>query len=183
MVNWTKGVFKTFGDSPELKTGQNAADALGISRSEMWSAIAKRGAKWWADLEPHPWAKDFYEELCRIDEVVILTSPSHIASAHAGKAQWIKKFFGGNFRNYILTKRKDLLAKPGDILIDDHDNNCEAFTQAGGIGIIFPAPWNKAHEDSHRAMDKVLENISLVYPRYVPPASEEYVSVDSGKAT
>ena len=174
MVNWTKGVFDIYKEYPKLKPGQSAADALEITRTEMWSQIMKRGTKWWAELEPQPWAKDFFEELSKIDEVVILTSPSHIAAAHTGKAQWMKKFFGGGFRQYIMTKRKDLLARPGDILIDDMDKNIEAFTQAGGIGVIFPFPWNHAHEDTKRGVAKVLENLSQVYPRYTPPKVEEF---------
>lgn len=174
ITNWTQGVFDIYGRSPKIKTGQNAADALGISRSEMWREIAKRGTKWWRDLAPQPWAKEFYEELCRIDEVVILTSPSHIAAAHTGKAEWMKDFFGGNFRQYIMTKRKDLLARPGDILIDDHEHNCDAFTQAGGIGVLFPRPWNRAHKDSNRAVEKVLEDLANIFPRYTPPSSEEF---------
>ena len=181
MVNWDKGVFSLWGRYPEIKPGQSCADALGVKKGEIWARITKRGAKWWAELEPHPWAKEFYEELCRIDEVVILTSPSHIPTGASGKTQWMKKFFGGNFRQYIMTSRKDLLAKPGDILIDDMDKNIEAFTQAGGIGVLFPRPWNKASEHSNQAVAKVLEAIAQVYPRYTPPPSEGLEFADSWK--
>lgn len=173
-VNWTQGVFTLYkgnnlSSHPKVKPGQNAAQALGITKTEMWSKIAKSGAKWWADLEPQPWARDFYQELSRIDQVMFLTSPSHIPDAHKGKVQFLHKFFGRGFRDYIMTKHKYLLAKPGDVLIDDHEHNTEAFTQAGGIGIVFPRLWNKRSKDSHRAVEKVLEDLSQVYPRYTPP--------------
>ena len=170
MVKWTDGAFKLFGEelTPErfMSIDVNAAEALGVEKSEVWARISKAGTKWWAELEPHPWARSFYEELSRIDEVVILSSPSHIPAAAAGKVKWMKSFFGGNFRQYILTKRKDLLAKPGDVLIDDTNKNVDKFNQNGGNGILFPRPWNRARKDSHRAVDKVLNTLTQLYPRY-----------------
>ena len=41
MVNWTKGVFDIYKEYPKLKPGQSAADALEITRTEMWSQIMK----------------------------------------------------------------------------------------------------------------------------------------------
>lgn len=174
LTRWTDGVFDLYGKHPKVKPGQNASAALGISNSEMWEKITEEGAKWWAGLKPQPWARQLYKELAQIDEVVILTSPSHIPSAHAGKAYWLKEFFGPNFRDYILTSRKELLGKSGDdILIDDHDHNVKAFTQAGGIGIIFPRMWNSAHQESKQAVEVVLDNIAQIYPRYTPPHVRE----------
>ena len=178
MVNWNKGAYGLWGKTVPNKLHEQyvpggAADLLGVKKGDIWARITVRGAKWWSELEPQPWARALYEELCKLDEVVILTSPSHIPSAAAGKTTWIKKFFGGNFRNYIMTSRKELLAKPGDILIDDHDKNIEKFTQAGGIGILFPFPWNKEFKDSNDGVAKVLEKIAQVYPRYTPPSTKE----------
>jgi 5'(3')-deoxyribonucleotidase len=172
LVNWTQGVFDLFGKNPKVKPGQAAAEALGVKKNDLWREVKKGGAKWWAGLRPQPWAMEFYQELARIDEVVLLTSPSHLPAAASGKTMWIKDFFGFNFRDYILTSRKDLLAKPGDVLIDDHDKNVTAFTQAGGIGVIFPRMWNHAAKDSKDAVEVVLDAMSQIYPRYTPPHTE-----------
>jgi 5'(3')-deoxyribonucleotidase len=169
-VNWTKGVFDLFGEelTPEVfkDIDVNAAEALGVKKSEIWARISRAGHKWWAELEPHPWSRFFFEELSRIDEVIILSSPSHIPAGSSGKVKWMKNFFGGNFRQYILTSRKDLLAKPGDVLIDDINKNVDAFNQNGGNGILFPRPWNRSKKDSHRPVEKVLYTLSKLYPRY-----------------
>ena len=173
ITRWSDGVCELYGEFPKIKPGQNVCDALGITKTDMWKEVKKAGAKWWANLKPQPWAKHLYQELSRIDEVVILTSPSHLAAAAAGKTMWLKDFFGFNFKDYILTSRKELLAKPGDVLIDDHDYNTAAFTQAGGIGVIFPRMWNSAAKDSKYAVEIVLDNMAQIYPRYSPP-SEDY---------
>lgn len=173
MVNWHKGVFDLFGRYPQIKPGQDASHSLGIKKGELWARITKAGADWWANLEPQPWARKFYEELIKVDEVVVLTSPSHIPSAAAGKTQWMKDFFGGNFRDYILTSRKELLAQAGTILIDDHDDNIDGFNQHGGVGVLFPRYWNKGFENHNGAVEVVSEVLAQIYPRFKPQFLEE----------
>lgn len=171
MVDWDGGVFELYG-KPRLyptKYNERVADLLGVSKSEIWEKIRKAGEKWWVNLKPQPWAQSFYDELNSIDEVRILSSPSHIAEGSSGKVKWMQNFFGGNFRSYILTSLKDSAAKPGAVLIDDMDENIDIFNQAGGIGIIFPRMWNRAWKDTDNAISVVLENLSKIYPHYKPP--------------
>lgn len=173
MVNFEQGIKDLLNKNVKVKPGQEIHQALGISRDEMWREIKKVGAKWWANLDPQPWAEELYDELCKIDEVMILTAPSRLPEAHAGKAEWMHRFFGKRFREYIMTKHKWKLARPGDVLIDDWDGNIEAFTEAGGIGITFPCPWNKAHKDTKDAFNKVLDDLSFIYPKYTPPSMRD----------
>ena len=69
------------------------------------------------------------------------------------------------FRRYALTPQKHLLAGPNRILIDDNDRNIEAFRAAGGIGILFPQPWNANHESQTNKTAYVQEClINAIYP-------------------
>jgi len=158
MVDWQGGVYKLFGENPE-KTDGMAHEVLGVSKSEIWKRVYRAGSKWWAELEPTPWARELYDGLQKLGEVVILSSPSHIAAGSSGKVRWMKDFFNGNFRDYILTSRKELLAKPGDILVDDLEKNTTKFTDHGGTGILFPCPWNSARADVDRALEVTLKAV------------------------
>jgi len=172
--NWTKATCKLLGRKvPKFnanRTSQRLNVELGISSSDMWKPIEKAGVDFWLNIPPHPWFKDFYRELCRLDEVLFLTSPSHVASASMGKVMWLERHIEKGFRDYILTKHKHRLAKDSScILIDDHNGNIDAFNQAGGIGILFPAPWNRQFRNSGRAVEYVYEQLKLIYPRWTPP--------------
>jgi 5'(3')-deoxyribonucleotidase len=168
MVDFHGGVFKLFGENPSDHNGL-AHEVLGVPKGEVWKRVYKAGEKFWVNLEPTPWARELYNELGRADEVVICTSPSHIPAGSSGKVKWMKKFFNGNFRDYILTSRKECLAKPGDILVDDMEKNTDLFTEKGGNGLLFPRPWNRNRKDSDNAMMVTLETISQLYSWYTPP--------------
>ena len=170
MVDWQGGVYKLFKEITPAGQGL-AHEVLGVSKSEIWKRVYRAGSEWWAELEPTPWAHELYDELCRAGEVVILSSPSHIPAGASGKVKWMKKFFNGNFRDYVLTSRKELLAKKGDILIDDMESNIAKFSQNGGDGILFPRPWNYNADKSDRAFEVTLNLVSQLCPYYKPPTS------------
>lgn len=177
-TGWTEGACNAMGlEIPEFEPGQKLFQALGCKSGEMWDVIQKAGSSFWANLSPQPWFKEMYYELCRMDEVVFLTSPSHLASPASGKIEWFHKHVKPNFRNYILTNRKELLAKPGDVLIDDTDRNVDEFIQAGGIGIVFPRPWNRQHANSGDPLSYLFLTLKQIYPRWSPQFSERDVNV------
>ena len=190
--NWTKGTCDLLGvevpqfeatehaDNAELRLrGQKLYQALGCKSGEMWDAIQAAGSSFWANLPPQPWFQELYYELCRMDEVIFLTSPSHLASPASGKIQWLHRNIKNNFRNFIITNRKELLAKPGDILIDDHNGNIDEFTQAGGIGLLFPRPWNRQYANSDDPLKPLFRSLKQIYPRWSPQFSECGVDVIS----
>jgi len=55
--------------------------------------------------------------------------------------------FEGHGPELVLTRDKSLLARPRAVLVDDSDANVDAFRAAGGAGIVFPQPWNRAVAD------------------------------------
>ena len=127
----------------------NTYKAAGVSEKAMWSAVGKAGRELWSKMRVLPWAHELYEKLSEIGDVVFLTSPTWDPESLAGKLEWLQRFTKRkDFRDYVVTNRKDLLAGPGVVLIDDRPENCRSFRAAGGRAILFPAAWQGSSEDN-----------------------------------
>lgn len=120
----------------------------GVPQDEFWAVLDNEGPEFWAGLPALPWAL----QLCYLVRNKVLngfhiaTSPSRAPASSMGKVHWLQKFFDPGFRRYMLGSHKHLMAKPGVVLIDDSDEKCEKFIEAGGSAILFPQPWNANHE-------------------------------------
>lgn len=112
---------------------------------EFWERV-NGDSQFWELLEPLPWMKRLIQEVERYDRNWhVVSSPSHCPSSYLGKTIWLKNQFGSKFNRFALTPHKYLFAKPGVILIDDHEKNVETFREAGGEAILFPAHHNVLH--------------------------------------
>ena len=118
---------------------QGANDLL---KDGIWDAVTEAGADWWENLEALPWAKTLWTKLNEISKVCICTSfgnlvthPTFSANAAAGKVLWTKKHLDTN--RIAICPRKELLAHPNAILIDDCERNIKAFDRSGGIGKLW----------------------------------------------
>lgn len=134
-----------------------------ITLEQFWTPINARGIGFWRDLEPTPFGLDLLKLLarCSCEDVYVLTSPGPTIDSYVGKISWLKKQFSEVFRNFIITEFKHFLASPTSILIDDREEMVDKFTQAGGMGITFPARGNSLH--SWR--DKPLEHVERMLRR------------------
>lgn len=97
---------------------------------------------WWASIPVYEGAKKFYEECKDIAEVKFLTGPMMSIDCFQGKAHWIANSFLPHRGEFSLgdliimnSKKKQLLAAPNRILIDDMNGNVERWREAGGYGI------------------------------------------------
>lgn len=124
----------------------DVCDALGIDTEEMWMRIDARGVRFWEQLQPYPWAHEVFATCHEHGRVVLLTSPSYHWTSAAGKVAWIQRHLGPNFRDYLIGPPKHACAHDRAVLVDDSESNVRAFTQHGGQGITFPAPWNNRNE-------------------------------------
>lgn len=101
--------------------------------------------EFWANI-PKMGCYDQLLQLCidtvGVDNVSICTSPTKCGDCLAGKLDWIQQNFH-NPRQFIITPRKHLCARPGTLLIDDYRQNVSEFIAAGGMAIAFPRPWNE----------------------------------------
>lgn len=119
--------------------------ALGITRTQFWKGI-QNSPQFWHELPAYPWVSRLVGIVREAQyRPVISTSPSKDPQCAAGKTAWIQKHLGDRWRDYFIGAKKDLLAADGRVLIDDSEENVDAFEHAGGIGLLFPQPWNRLH--------------------------------------
>ncbi len=145
LSNFVQGALRLF-DQPGLEDVWTPADRnmpalLGMSGDAFWNRIAAAGSDFWFELEPYPWLDELVSLVDRWPWF-IATSPGTHESSAAGKVQWMKHHLGSDFRNYLITPQKQVLARPGAILIDDLDPNVDRFNESGGEGLLFPRKWN-----------------------------------------
>jgi len=134
MARWTKGQF-------------DLRKVLGLTSKEFWGIIDQRGSDYWAKLPRTPWARRLWDGCNSLAPTYFLTAPSWEPASLAGKLEWMQEFVGAkSFRDYIITEKKYLLAKPEAVLVDDNDEVVQKFVQAGGRGVVFPRIWNSRHE-------------------------------------
>lgn len=130
----------------------NLGELTGLSYGDIWEKIDGLEESFWRDMKEYPWFWDMYNHLSSLGEVVFCTSPSWDENCPKGKLLWLHDRFGRDFRNYVFTNYKYLLASRRSILIDDTEAQCNSFIKGGldnfgekGRAILFPQPWN-AHK-------------------------------------
>lgn len=80
------------------------------------------------------------------DNIILLTSPTRDPDCCAGKMEWIYAHLPKWLhRQFLMGPTKEFCARPDTLLIDDADKNVNAFTAAGGVGLLVPRPWNSKH--------------------------------------
>lgn len=74
--------------------------------------------------------------------VRILTA--EVPEAHAVNCEWVDRHLPWiGHRHMIACHDKSLLARPGDVLVDDKPTNIRDWRAAGGIGVVYDRPWNQ----------------------------------------
>lgn len=131
-------------------------EALEMSAEEFWAPLNK--AEFWEEIPPTPeaadiarFAREYYE-----DEVYIASSPSLDPTCMVGKVRWIERHFPKLRRRWFMTPNKHLLAKPGAMLIDDFDSNCDKFRDLGGRCFLVARPWNSMHRAEPRIVNDLV---------------------------
>lgn len=125
---------------PEEITNYNISEIWGLTNDEFWAPLT--GYDFWAGIEPYDYAHEMFEKLKAIAPVTICTAPSYDHNCIAGKLNWLDKHLGVKLNDVVFASKKYLLADEGTILIDDHSEKVRMFSGCGGVGILFPQPWN-----------------------------------------
>ena len=152
---------------PEVK---DITDALGVSKREFWNKVDAAGVSFWAYLEKYNWSDKLIllvQEYCNKNNVEwrILSAPSLNSSCAAGKVESFQHYFGYHFRKYILCPAADkplLCSSPNDVLIDDRESTIKSWRERGGLGILFPQPWN-SNRDIKNRVEYVKQELESVY--------------------
>jgi phosphoglycolate phosphatase-like HAD superfamily hydrolase len=140
LADFAGGVAKLFGAAapgPE-HAGKDLATALGVSAAGIWQRIDAQGRRFWEELEATAEAEALVALARERGEIAIASSPSQDPASAAGKLRWIQQRFGRRCRDFVLTPRKDLLAAPGRLLVDDSPEHVAAFRAAGGTALLHP---------------------------------------------
>lgn len=122
---------------------------MDLTADEMWDRI-HADPLFWENLPEYDW----YEELVDMcleasgGNVTIVTHPADHPDSWAGKHLWLKER-AWTHEDVVMTSQKHLLGGPGRVLIDDSEENVQKWSDAGGIGWLFPQPWNsmRMHSD------------------------------------
>lgn len=104
---------------------------------------------------------DTIHKLGRAD-VVILTSPT---LDNAGWSQeWIRKNMPTYFhsKRYIIGPDKKYLAYPDALLIDDAEKNILPWRERGGVGFLFPRPWNNGRLQKDEGVECLRRTLQLM---------------------
>ena len=150
LADFVQGVARLFGVSyGDLLNHQSWGiyEVCGVTEEEMWSRIDAAGQTFWEMLEPYPWLPDLVraaKERFGFQNVYLLTSPGLSVHAPSGKTKWVRAHLPSELHTrLIISMHKTPFARQDHLLIDDNDDNCEAWRKAGGPSIVFPQPWNK----------------------------------------
>ena len=114
----------------------------------------------WIDIPPYPWAKELYDYCMEIGEgnVTICTTPFHDPACSSQKQEWLSKHLGINSSSVMLGSRKYLMAKPGNVLVDDYNKNINRFIKEGGDGALVPSSWN-THNVSFQMIKNAIDKV------------------------
>ena len=121
------------------------AELVGMSEDEFFGSLS---ADFWASLRPtKEWLAILHlvETKFGRENVCILTTPTDTSGCLEGKRRWIEKHLPEYRQNYFMGVKKEFVATPNSLLIDDSEANCKAFWDAGGLTFLYPRPWNTLH--------------------------------------
>ena len=104
-------------------------------------------SEFWAGL---PWMQDGRSILQQIfqrfrpSDVMLLTKPMDHDGSYTGKAQWVTEHIPELRRRLVPTHigKEEFCHDFNDLLIDDSQENIDAWIKAGGFGLLVPRPWN-----------------------------------------
>lgn len=145
LVDFVGGMCRAHGKDPESVTAWDFYIPWGMSEAEFWGP-ANEG--FWSSLQSTDECFDILNEVIEVfgfDNVCLITSPSNNRGCIPGKLRWIEDWLGEAWTDKVLFGRpKHFAACRSRLLIDDSDNNVNAFISGGGRALLVPRPWNQA---------------------------------------
>jgi 5'(3')-deoxyribonucleotidase len=103
--------------------------------------------EFWENLEPLDDGMELAKWLLKEhgDHVTLCTAANRPEAAE-GRRRWVNKYFPELFEGIIFSRQKWRMAGKDKLLIDDNDDNIEAFYNKKGHTITIPRPWNKLRD-------------------------------------
>lgn len=129
------------------------------SRGDPWNFMNKFH---WANIPKAPMCDWLLGTCSRLaNEVFILTRPTEHADCYAGKFEWVQEQLDPWWHGrLILSNDKNVCCRPGDLLIDDNQENITYWLESGGSAITVPRPWNHMHSETGSAERHIASALS-----------------------
>lgn len=115
-----------------------------LADDEMWRHINNHPS-FFRDLPPMQGAVAFFHSIHHLNPVILTACPkSNYPLAAMQKRQWVREHLSATclVLPVLGGRHKPLfMHQPGDVLIDDFEANCDAWTAAGGVAIRHAGDW------------------------------------------
>lgn len=163
IANWTKGVAVATGAYyPQGRILKPYELDNQLQRYQIEKAMSSQD--FWENLEKFQWADTLVEIVNSICPTWrFLTKANVGANSYGGKAVWIDKYYPQHRDRLVICRgAKTFACKPGDILIDDHPSNIQAWNLAGGRGFTW---WERA-DDYVEELGLELRNLESFLKQY-----------------
>lgn len=140
--------------------------------------------KFWRSLEWMPEGKEtlkIIEEAYGKENIFLFTQPMPHPGSWTGKRLWVCSQMYDYINRLIVTSSpRSLFASPNTLLIDDKDENVDAFIEAGGHAVLIPRPWNKLRR--HHVLPHLKKMITVYHDHkfYQELAKENQMPLDIG---
>ena len=160
LVDFNKGVHAAhsrpdvYTISPDNNGLYGLAEIWGIPKKDFWEPTQQPG--FWESLDKTPEADDIVNYCCEQyggGNICILTSPSLHMACIPEKRTWMQKHYPHLAKNMLFGSEKKFLAGPDRMLIDDKNENVDSFSAHGGLGLLYPRPWNRLHSKQMKRFD------------------------------
>lgn len=157
-ADFTEGANELHGKPRAVVNHWNWYEDWGISGNQFWAPIKEAGSLFYTKyVRPYRWVGELLDRLSKYGPLVIVTANPKHSGLMAGKLEWIDKYLGDC--EVIYCNKKERLAKPHTILLDDYEKNLEAFKGAGGKAVTFPQPWNNGRNMRYDRIDYAISCI------------------------
>lgn len=153
LANFTYQAFKCHGVNEnfyETHRGSEYWDVVKISQQTPKNFWSPMGYDFWYSMPLTSDAEKIYRLCVEYfgDSIAFLTSPCLTNGCMEGKRDWCFRHFPGvpiifshsSGENNLPPKY--FLAHENSILVDDYEKNVNSWISHGGIGFLYPRPWN-----------------------------------------
>ena len=156
LVDFQKGVNQILGLAIDHYWGVvqwNWLTKHGFTNDDLFRAV--RTKDFWVNLDWMPDGRALFEVITKWWKApYLVTIPISESRGEYGKQKWVESNLPERFWNRLIIMgwgtSKALLARDSNcLLIDDKEENCEAFIRAGGSAILVPRPWNYRRPLAH----------------------------------
>lgn len=147
------GVFADFGKRVKDLTGKYPHE---LDKNRLWSIINK-DERFFAELELIEGCMALWEATKDLEPIFLTGAPSSRVFEEQ-KKEWVARIFGPEFTVHVVPRRlKQEYSGPGKVLIDDMEENIEAWNARGGHGIL--------HNGDHASTVNALQELMEIYNR------------------